>query len=74
MSDPGASPVRVTLDVDLVAHVTALPQYHRLEDQFTQLGFRRDMTADAPICRWVYHGISVDLMPTDPGVLGFANR
>ena len=74
MSDPGATPIRTTIDVDLVARVTALSQYHKLEEVFTQLGFKRDMTADAPICRWRYRGIAVDLMPTDPNVLGFANR
>jgi predicted nucleotidyltransferase len=74
MSDPGATPIRATIDVDLVARVTALSQYHKLEEVFTQLGFKRDMTADAPICRWRYRGIAVDLMPTDPNVLGFANR
>jgi predicted nucleotidyltransferase len=74
MNDPGATPIRATLDVDLVAHVTALSQYHKLEQTFTRLGFKRDMTADAPICRWTYRGIAVDLMPTDPNILGFANR
>ena len=74
MSDPGATPIRATIDVDLVARVTALSQYHKLEEVFTQLGFERDMTADAPICRWRYRGIAVDLMPTDPNILGFANR
>ena len=73
MSDLGATPIRATIDVDLVARVTALSQYHKLEEVFTQLGFKRDMTADAPICRWRYRGIAVDLMPTDPNVLGFAN-
>jgi predicted nucleotidyltransferase len=74
MSDPGATPIRATIDVDLIARVTALSQYHNLEEMFMQLGFRRDMTADASICRWTYRGIAVDLMPTDPNVLGFANR
>lgn len=74
MSDPGATPIRVTIDVDLVTHVTALSQYHKLEEVFTQLGFKRDLTADTPICRWTYRGTAVDLMPTDPNVLGFANR
>jgi predicted nucleotidyltransferase len=74
MSDPGATPIRATIDVALDARVTALSQYHKLEEVFTQLGFKRDMTADAPICRWRYRGIAVDLMPTDPNVLGFANR
>jgi hypothetical protein len=68
MSDPGATPIRATIDVDLVARVTALSQYHKLEEVFTQLGFKRDMTADAPICRWTYRGIAVDLMPTDPRI------
>jgi predicted nucleotidyltransferase len=74
MRDPGATPIRLTLDVDLVSHVTALAHYHDLEAEFLRLGFRRDKTADAPICRWIYRGIQVDLMPTDPTVLGFANR
>ncbi len=74
VSEQGATPIRATLDVDLIAHVTALPQYHELEAEFARLGFRRDMDADAPICRWTYRGIHVDLMPTDSRVLGFANR
>jgi predicted nucleotidyltransferase len=74
MDDPGATPIRSTLDVDLVSKVTALAQYHDLEAQFVSLGFSRDMTADAPICRWTYRGLQVDLMPTDEAVLGFANR
>lgn len=74
VSEQGATPIRPTLDVDLIAHVTALPQYHDLEAEFTRLGFKRDTDADAPICRWRYRGIRVDLMPSDPGVLGFANR
>ena len=32
------------------------------------------MVADAPICRWRYQGIAVDVMPTDEKILGFANR
>jgi predicted nucleotidyltransferase len=74
INDPGAAPIRATLDVDLVTSVTALADYHKLESRFSELGFKRDMTADAPICRWKYLGIEVDLMPTDPKVLGFANR
>lgn len=72
--DPGATPIRSTLDVDLVSKVAALQEYHGLEAEFSKLGFRRDISADAPICRWVYRGIQVDLMPTDPAVLGFSNR
>ena len=74
ISDPAATPIRATLDVDLVVHVTALTEYHRVEKDFAKLGFKRDMTRDAPICRWVYRQIEVDLMPARPDILGFANR
>lgn len=74
LTDPAAAPPRVTYDVDLVAEVAALHAYHRLEGEFSRRGFERDMAADAPICRWRYQRLEVDLMPTDPHVLGFANR
>ena len=74
INDPGAAPIRSTLDVDLIANVSALADYHKLEKQFARLGFKRDIAAAAPICRWTYRGIAVDLMPTEPEVLGFANR
>ncbi|MES2228211.1 MAG: hypothetical protein V4540_10610 [Pseudomonadota bacterium] len=74
LTDPAAAPPRVTYDVDLVAEVAALRGYHRLEREFARRGFERDMAADVPICRWRYQRLEVDLMPTDPAVLGFANR
>ena len=74
LTDPAAAPPRVTYDVDLIAEVAALRGYHRLEGEFSRRGFERDMSADAPICRWRYQRLEVDLMPTDPAVLGFANR
>lgn len=73
LTDPAAAPARVTYDVDLVARVEALSGYHALEKQFSKLGFKRDMAQDAPICRWRYNNLEVDLMPMDSGVLGFAN-
>lgn len=71
---PTAPPPRVTYDVDLIAVVAALRHYHALEEQFTERGFKRDTTPDAPICRWRLGAIAVDLMPTDEAVLGFTNR
>lgn len=71
---PTAPPPRVTYDVDLLAVVTALHRYHALEEKFAQRGFTRDMSQNAPICRWRVGSILVDLMPTDEQVLGFSNR
>ena len=32
------------------------------------------MRPNAPICRWLVAGVTVDVMPTLPDVLGFSNR
>ena len=69
-----ARPPRVTYDVDLIAVVAALRDYYALERKFVKRGFKRDTSADAPICRWKIGTIVVDLMPTDESVLGFSNR
>lgn len=69
-----AQPIRMTDDVDLVAHVVSKHEFHALERQFEALGFTHDMRADAPICRWKCKDVTVDLMPTDEGILGFHNR
>ena len=74
LTDSAASPTRVTYDVDMVAQVASLAGYHELERQFTRLGFKRDLAQDAPICRWRYNNLEVDLMPALPGILGFANK
>ena len=74
LTDAAAAPSRVTYDVDLVAQVAALAGYHKLEREFVGLGFKRDISEDAPICRWRLGNLEVDLMPTDTNILGFANR
>ena len=42
-----AQPIRMTDDVDLVAHVVSKHEFHALERQFEALGFTHDMRADA---------------------------
>lgn len=74
LTDPAAAPARVTFDVDLVARVEALADYYALEKEFSRLGFTRDMAQGAPICRWRFNNLEVDLMPMDSSVLGFANH
>ncbi len=74
LTEEAAAPARVTYDVDLVAQVAALADYHRLEKRFAELGFKRDTAKNAPICRWRFNDLEVDLMATDSRVLGFSNR
>lgn len=69
-----APPARVTFDVDVVAEVAVLADYYALEKQFEKRGFKRDVSQDAPICRWRLRDLCVDLMPSDEKILGFSNR
>ena len=64
LTDPAASPVRATLDVDVIVEVATLAQYHWLADQLRQLGFIEDANEDAPICRWKADDIILDVMPS----------
>ncbi|MCV2367007.1 hypothetical protein [Roseateles oligotrophus] len=66
--------IRITEDVDIVAQALTVHDYHAIEDQVRAQGFSNDMRPDAPICRWVYKSVTLDLMPTVKDILGFANR
>lgn len=66
--------IRMTEDVDIVAQALTVHDYHAIEKQLRARGFSNDMRPDAPICRWVYKSVTLDLMPTVKDILGFANR
>lgn len=69
-----AESVRITRDVDAVAEVLSVQQYHELERRLAEKGFVPDQSRDAPICRRVREGIRLDVMPSAPDILGFHNR
>ena len=66
--------IRATKDVDVIAEVATVREYHGVEAQLASRGFKHDSSPDAPICRWLKAGLILDLMPSQPGVLGFHNR
>ncbi len=66
--------IRITEDVDIVAEALTVHDYHAIEKKVRAQGFSNDMRPDAPICRWVYKNVTLDLMPTVKDILGFANR
>lgn len=50
--------------------------YSELAARLRTLGFTEDSEEGAPICRFGrrHGGIKLDVMPTDPSILGFSNR
>jgi len=66
--------IRITEDVDIIAQALTARDYHAIEAKVRAQGFSNDMRPGAPICRWVYGSVTVDVMPTVQDILGFANR
>ncbi len=75
ITDPGAPPVRATDDVDVICEVTSRTAYYRLGDRLRDRGLR-EAVDDPVICRWrsAEPRLTIDVMPTDPEILGFSNR
>jgi hypothetical protein len=75
VTDPAATRVRPTDDVDVIVQATTRGQYRHWEERIRQLGFAPDTTEGAPTCRHrTVDGVVLDLMPTDDRILGFSNR
>ncbi len=74
ISDCPVDAVRPTDDVDCVANVVSRMDYYKLEERLRALGFRHPLGERAPICRWEYRGLLIDVMPIEGTVLGFSNQ
>lgn len=74
ITEPGAPPARATDDVDVICEVATRVEYHRLGKRLRERGLHEAM--DEPvICRWrsAEPSLVLDVMPTDPDILGFSN-
>jgi len=73
VDNPAASDIRPTQDIDCVIELSSRTEHAKLEEALRAKKFANDTSQGAPICRWIYRDIKVDVMPTDPDVLGFTN-
>jgi len=74
ITEPGAPPARATDDVDVICEIATRTEYYRLGDRLRERGLRE--AADSPVlCRWqsAEPRLILDVMPTDPDILGFSN-
>jgi len=76
ITDSAAPPVSSTKDIDIVVSVTTNFEYNQeLGGRLRKLGFKEDSSEEAPLCRWLRtDGLKLDVMPTNPGILGFSNQ
>lgn len=73
LTDPAIPDVRPTLDVDVIVELAAMGELYRLQAALRAKGFVEDMESGV-ICRWRHGPVILDVMPTNPDILGFANR
>jgi hypothetical protein len=74
VTDPAATGIRPTRDVDAITEVTSYAQYETLSERLRELGLNEDASENAPTCRWCRGNLILDIMPTDERILGFSNR
>jgi hypothetical protein len=72
--DPASSDIRPTLDVDCTIELRTYKEHTELEEDLRIKGFANDTSQGAPICRWIYQEIKVDVMPADENIIGFNNQ
>lgn len=72
--EPELSDIRATQDVDCIIEISSYIKLGDLEEELRKLKFGHDTSEGAPVCRWIYGGIKVDVMPTHSDVMGFLNR
>ncbi|MCY3845593.1 MAG: hypothetical protein OXH69_18875 [Acidobacteria bacterium] len=74
ITDPASAAPRPTTDVDVIAEVYSYAEYDALSARLRALGLTEDNRQGAPTCRWRQGNLTMDVMPIDERVLGFANR
>jgi predicted nucleotidyltransferase len=67
---PELTPARPTDDVDVIIDLISGARYSEIEAKLRTAGFSHDMRQNAPKCRWILGGVTVDIMPTDGAGLG----
>ena len=72
-ADTIAAEARPTDDVDVIIELVSYQGYAKLDEKLRGAGFVNEAESGV-ICRYQIQGITVDIMPTQPEVIGFSNK
>lgn len=72
-TDPTATEPRPTDDVDCIVNTISYGEHVAFEELLRAKHFKNDPTPGAPLCRWIYNGEKVDVMPMSENALLFGN-
>lgn len=70
LDDPALTPIRPTDDVGVIVEILSQRQYPEFEERLRERGFQNDSRQGAPICRWIFNTLTVDVMPIAGDFLG----
>lgn len=71
--DPAADEIRPTQDIDLTINIVNLHHWQEVQEKLGNLGFHPDPNGHA-ICSYKYKDILVDIMASEDGPFGPANK
>jgi len=57
-----------------LSFITSRAKYYNFSNWLRTLGLQETTELGAPLCRWQYEGLNIDVMPCDESVLEFSNR
>jgi hypothetical protein len=63
VENPGLHDFRPTKDIDCIVKVNTYREFSAYADELRKLGFAHDTSQGAPMVRWVYKKILVDVIP-----------
>lgn len=70
LDNPELSPVRPTDDANVIVEVLSRRVYPSFEERLRSRGFQNDSSQGAPMCRWKFNTLTVDVMPVEASFLG----
>jgi hypothetical protein len=71
VADPKLQDFRPTKDIDCIVKIYSYRDFAAFGEALRKLGFTNDTSEGAPIVRWVYKGIFVDIIPDESSVVGY---
>jgi hypothetical protein len=74
LDHPQLAILRPTDDVDAIVEVMTWIDYTKMESRLRDLGFQHDISDGAPLCRWKFDEILVDVMPAHDTSGHFSDR
>ncbi len=74
LPEPYLPQIRPTEDIDVVMEIVSRKHNSINEESLRTKGFTHDTSEGAPVCRWLYRNIKVDIMSSNLSAFGFTNK